>query len=102
MTKLSSRNTETVLPASWQGWQISADSITDPDGNTFTRTDLRAVWLSWQQLSAYRQQSSQLRRIIAALMAARPKCSRPWPQQRPRQPSAPEPRQLTLIPDTRP
>lgn len=91
-----------ILPDSWQGWQISADHITDPDGNVFSRNDLRAVWLSWQQLSAYRQQSSQLHRIIAALMASRPKCSRPWPRQRLQQRDTREPRQLALIPNTRP
>lgn len=89
-----------TLPGDWQGWHITADSLTDPDGNTYRRDDLRAVWLSWQQLAAYRQQAGQLRAMIAALMAARPKCSRPWPRQRP---APPEPRQLALLlPDTRP
>lgn len=88
-----------TLPADWQGWHITADTLTDPDGNCYRRDDLRAVWLAWQQLSAYRQQAGQLRIMIAALMAAQPRCSRPW-QRRSGSTSAPV--QLSLIPDTRP
>lgn len=86
-----------TLPADWQGWHITADTLTDPDGNCYRRDDLRAVWLSWQQLSAYRQQAGQLRIMIAALMASQPRCSRPWPRGRS---SPPGPVQLSLIPDT--
>lgn len=99
MKNTSKRPGAVSLPADWQGWQITADSITDPDGNSFRRDDLRAVWLSWQQLSAYRQQAGQLRAMLAALMASRPPCPRPWPRQRL---APPEPRQLALLPDTRP
>jgi hypothetical protein len=91
-----SKKPAAILPDTWEGWHITADTLSDPDGNTFTRDQLRAAWLTWQQASAYRLQIVKLAAMVAALMASRPSCSRPWPRHRPAAP--PGPVQLDLIP----
>lgn len=70
----------------WKGWTFSGGVLVSPTGETFARTDLEAVYLAWQMVSALKQERARLADQLAAARAIAPRCPRSWHRQRHRAP----------------